>query len=32
MENLKNIRESKRQSQLNLAMNIGIQQETVSAY
>lgn len=32
MKNLKKIRELKKQSQLNLAMKVGIQQETVSAY
>ena len=32
MKNLKKIRESKDQSQLNLAMKIGVQQETISAY
>ncbi len=32
MRNLKKIRESKGQSQLNLAMKIGVQQETISAY
>ena len=32
MKNLKKLRESKKQNQLNLAMNIGVQQETISAY
>lgn len=32
MKNLKRLRESKGQSQLNLAMKIGVQQETISAY
>lgn len=32
MRNLKKIREYKSQSQLNLAMKIGVQQENISAY
>lgn len=32
MKNLKTLRKSKNQTQLNLAISIGVQQETISAY